>query len=474
MKVTRAFFTQAFFVSLSVLFNFLVAHADPQCVFLLGDHQDWNNAFKGYGARFEASRTEKGSKIGQFNCKGFDSWADADAYLKSSNLQKGEQVLFVQYAHGSPGGDSALNAGNISGASIKGYLERYSKDYRVGALLVTCYSGDILKSMVIDQYRNSSANENLCLLPASPLGEVGLSFDPLDNRGASLTETFLNNNFQFLTSAIPFSELGLDQLWNDRISAEEALKMFVNKVVQFKHLTPTQKKLLELSLDKRFSSSLRLSSSSQHRTDYARVLLKHVLEEQTLALQTPADINECRQLAVAEIQAESQLSDQELFESMASGALIKKLSDVNRLPICQKILQRRQSYPVPDTSSVFNIDFMKLLGDFPYITDRYSTTVLNNAENEHFLFKYAALTHAKDPGFVIPKNFESYSLLENTSDFKMAKLRSDGEARYLLYSFLGDWNTPISLKKLFATPESLKSSYRFDQIRKQACDQFLY
>lgn len=452
------------------------AHAAPQCVYILGDKYDWNNAFRSMKTRFDSSRTPEGSNFGKFNCKGFNSWKEADAYLQASNLQLGEQILAVQYAHGSPGGGAVINAGNINSNDINTFIQKYSKDYFLGMVLVTCYSGDLLKYIVKNQFETQTANKNFCLMPVSPIGEVGFGFDPLQKESPNLTSMYFNYSFQFTSSAVPFSEIGLDQFWNDKINAETALALFVNKVSQFSHLSSTQKKLLNIAIDKRFRYGQRLNSSAENRILYARALLQNALEQQEQLLLTQNSSteqqtqNQCRQLVIPEIKAEAQLGDEALIESISNLTLLRKLSELQKTQACQKIIKRGHLQPINGSGILMQVDFLKLFDDFPYFDDAHKTT--DGLDLVHFILKYAGMQGMKNPGYKIPSTLETYSLLEKTPEFLMSTPRSDGDARMILLSMIGSWDSAINLKRLFSTPESLQSSSRLDQTRKKACDDF--
>lgn len=452
------------------------ALAADQCVFLLGDQKDWNGAFSSFAPRFAASRTPEGAPYGKFNCHGFDSWQDAEKYLDQQTILPNDQILFVQYAHGTHGGDGYLNSGWAQGYTIRKIVSKYSKNNPVGLVLVSCYSGDLLRDVVTEHYFNQQVDSNLCVLPASPFGEYGFGFDPLKQPASNLTQMYFNNSYQFTTSALPFSEIGLDAMWSNKKTAEETLKALVDKAMTFPQLTEAQKAVLKISIDQRFRFRQRLTSSAENRLAYARMLIENAIQKQQIFLDSEEANKKspqvsCRQEILSTLKPMSQLDDTQLTEALTQSTLFKNLIDIQKQSSCQKLVVRRHLLPVAGSGSVY-VDFLKLFDEAAYFDDKNGDN--QGIETRHFLFKLGALKDILAPGFQIPPSEESYALLEKTAEFQMSPPRSDGDARGILMSIIGSWESPINIKRLFSTPESLTSSNRFDQVRKKACDNFVF
>jgi hypothetical protein len=145
--------------------------ASDECIVILGNNKqkDWNGAFKDYPVP---------KKFGRFNCISFDSWDQADAYLRGKTTRKprlkpGEDLLIIQAAHGGPGGSASCNAGDVSGEEILSKLESYQNRYRVGAIIRSCYSGDLILGKLKRDGRGNQKNlDRLCLVTSSAPGRV--------------------------------------------------------------------------------------------------------------------------------------------------------------------------------------------------------------------------------------------------------------------------------------------------------------
>ena len=128
---------------------------------------------------FHKSSITTGKVNAKLFCRVFQSWPDL---LQATNdLPSSEELLIIQGAHGNEGGIAILDKGNTSGNEIVNTLQKISSKRKVAAILVSCYSGDILSNLLkIQEINNDDPSiDNLCLAVGSFMGRSGSASDSL-------------------------------------------------------------------------------------------------------------------------------------------------------------------------------------------------------------------------------------------------------------------------------------------------------
>ena len=201
------------------VFSTYVCAKGNLCIIISGVEKDHNNAFAGQFFYKE----EK--PAGKFTCKIFNSWKEADEFIKASKLNNGDDLLIIQGAHGSPGGGASCNADSITGEEIHSYLKQYQAKYQVGAILDSCYSGDVLKlKLKEDELESHSKLEYLCLITSSDFntvayGDFGVrklfEEEGKNVKGKSLQQIYGANSRSLISSAA-WSSIGVPQFLNNK------------------------------------------------------------------------------------------------------------------------------------------------------------------------------------------------------------------------------------------------------------------
>lgn len=194
------------------------------CIVISGAQNDFNGALD-----YQLFRQK--TKVGSFDCIVKNSWAEAKAHV-AANLVKGSQLLLIQGAHGGRDGSYHLNAGQYPKEEVLKDLNFLAKDYKVGAVINSCFSGNLLKDKLLEDDAAGVASDQLCLLTTSSFGRISykMMYDLADQitsapAGIDLNSIYLSSRAG-LTSAAAWNEIGLPSYFRSK-SLDEGLKAIV-------------------------------------------------------------------------------------------------------------------------------------------------------------------------------------------------------------------------------------------------------
>lgn len=203
-----------FLLSLSISFSAMAA----ECFVISGVEKDRSHSLK--------DRTlfqNESSKIAGKNCTVVKSWKELNEKITAKKLQKGSDILIVQGAHGvnffdDNKGQTAkflCDAEEPTAEEVLGHLKKLSGDYRVGATIHSCYSGEIMKQKLLQDETSDENLDKLCLYTSSSTGRItyGQDQDILAQLksarpGQTLENLFLKVRSGMISSAA-WSEIGL-------------------------------------------------------------------------------------------------------------------------------------------------------------------------------------------------------------------------------------------------------------------------
>lgn len=184
-----------------------------ECVVISGAKKDYNNAME------NAEIIKQDSQFNSWNCKVFDSWFLADDYLIKKNLKKGEQLLIISGAHGTPGGGAQNNSSEVDGEQIFNFLEKYSAKYKTAVMINSCYSGDLIRRKIKNDFiKDDQSNmANLCIVTSSYFNQYSYGVSEIimlenlkKSSGQNILE-YVSDKENFLISSSPWSTLGISQ-----------------------------------------------------------------------------------------------------------------------------------------------------------------------------------------------------------------------------------------------------------------------
>jgi hypothetical protein len=190
-----------------------------ECVVISGIKNDWNGAFSDRNVL-----NPKTSMIAGKKCKVLDGWKELDAYVTSMNLKVGSDLMIVLGAHGGSREvagkkivEFSCNIDAPNANQVMDELEKLSKTYKVGAVVDSCYSGDIMRKKIIRDHGNPSLADNLCLYTSSSMGRVTFKADndPLSllekaKAGDTIEDMFLQTDAGMISSAA-WEEVGVPE-----------------------------------------------------------------------------------------------------------------------------------------------------------------------------------------------------------------------------------------------------------------------
>ena len=199
-----------------------------QCVFVSGLSRDKTRYFIDFG--YGLVETQDYKVFGK-KCKTVYSWDE----INPLDFPEGEQILIVQAAHGVLKGGASTGKGYVKSSQILKKITELSEKHRVGFFNESCYSADLQKELLVQQYNNAAdaTNDNLCMMSASyfsriSIGNLAFANDKENylkneespqNEFANLEEFSAKSN-RGVSSSTPWAYLGLDQYFNDPESSD--------------------------------------------------------------------------------------------------------------------------------------------------------------------------------------------------------------------------------------------------------------
>lgn len=160
------------------------------------------------------------SKIAGKNCIVVKSWKELNEKIAAKKLPRDSDILIVQGAHGATNGIDVkflCDAEEPTAEEVLGHLKKLSGQYRVGATIHSCYSGEIMKQKLLQDETNNENLDKLCLYTSSSMGRItyGQDKDILSQLksarpGQTLENLFLKVRSGMISSAA-WSEIGLPE-----------------------------------------------------------------------------------------------------------------------------------------------------------------------------------------------------------------------------------------------------------------------
>ncbi len=209
-------------MKLSLFFLFLTFQAlGSECFVVSGLKKDHNN-FLGNRNLFKSEF----SKVAGKQCTVVGSWKELDKVLITKKLPKGADVLIVQGAHGNEDANRKItfscDAGTATSGEVLNYLNKFSANYQVGAVIHSCYSGDLMRDKLLQDEANPKNLDKLCLYTSSSMGRVtwGTEGDIIAKlesaiSGETLEKLFLKVRAGMISSAA-WSEIGLPEYFSKK------------------------------------------------------------------------------------------------------------------------------------------------------------------------------------------------------------------------------------------------------------------
>jgi len=173
-----------------------------RCIVVSGLQQDRSGALTDDPFFTDDSTLGATRSIAGKACKYVNNWAELMYYCRSSKagLKPGESLVIYQSAHGSPGGNAIVNRSasseGDSGNEIYSDLQILAQKHRVYFAASSCYSGDIIGKLLMDNRSNTGnpSIDNLCVATASSFGQVDTDVLGEDSVNAGLIEAKRNTN----------------------------------------------------------------------------------------------------------------------------------------------------------------------------------------------------------------------------------------------------------------------------------------
>ena len=183
------------------------------------------------GTRIMAWQTAQATVAGK-TCTIFASWQDLAKFLNDPPAEFWPELvapalLIYQGTHGVPGGEAHCNDGEyILGRHILDAMRaihnnEYYQHHQIAVLVDSCYSGDLLRKLILAHTREKTDLQRLCLVTSSAFGHVSyqgeefyrLVADLTPGEDISLLQRFkdwsIKKNKRAMISASPFDSLGL-------------------------------------------------------------------------------------------------------------------------------------------------------------------------------------------------------------------------------------------------------------------------
>lgn len=170
------------------------------------------------------------------NCETVDSWSTLGERAK--NLPLATQLLVVQLAHGNSA-SIACDKGIESHEDILSTMRRLSGKRKMGVILSSCYSANLIQKKVATDQLADPSLEHLCLISTSQMGRVAAGEPKLlqlinapEELGSLREKNLLQYFRSYLAqgkssytyggtiSAFPWTEFGLDDLFQNLPDAE--------------------------------------------------------------------------------------------------------------------------------------------------------------------------------------------------------------------------------------------------------------
>jgi hypothetical protein len=207
--------------------------AVAECLVVSGLKHDFNSAF-----RNKKSLVPETSVVAGKPCKVFDSWKELNDYVVQSKIPSGSELLIMQGAHGIKQENSdevyfECNAESPTAETILNHLENLSGKYKVGAVIHSCYSGELMRRKLTNDYLQPKSLDSLCLITSSSPGRIAFArnTDPMSlienaKQGTSLEDIFLKTDAGMISSAA-WNEIDLPKYLTEK-TVDNGYKTMMN------------------------------------------------------------------------------------------------------------------------------------------------------------------------------------------------------------------------------------------------------
>ncbi len=186
------------------------------CLVVSGLKHDSNDAFISKKILVPSKSVVAGKE-----CKIFESWTELQKYTDETK-GLGPDLLIIQGAHG--GLNYELNdvtfscdAETATADGVLIYLSTLSQKYQVGAVINSCYSGEMMRKKLINDQLGDISDQNLCLYTSSTIGRTSYSDDKdflsqleTVKPGQTMEDIFLQVDAGMISSAA-WNEIDLPQ-----------------------------------------------------------------------------------------------------------------------------------------------------------------------------------------------------------------------------------------------------------------------
>lgn len=440
---------------LSILLLFILFSSSlfaKECVVISGNKKDDKQVFK------DVPILKGPTKVGDFNCKVFDSWELADAYV--AKLPAGGELLVVQGAHGDAGGNATCNASDVTGDQILGYLDKFTTKFKVGSIIDSCYSGDLLKKKLIDDAdKNKTAEQlqKLCLITTSAPGKVSYGTDFLtdltkkDQSGVDLENILLKYSGIYSTAAA-WDSVGVTGYWKqlDQKLAGKVLTNFSKLLNDSQYVCNDNSKNLATVCSKPQMDAVVISDlinyfSLDEKQDELLEKDNLMVKATIQILEEKKQLNELEKAKLACLKQASPLLDQEdkanLFNKLGWSLVRKYKSGTEEAP-CMKWARLEKTTP-----KKAEIDVMDMIGGGSSIVIPEGAPVLVDKTIDKFIApNLIALENVKKKyvdevqkklALQKPEQFsDPETLLKNFTG--SGACRSDEDATKILANILGE------------------------------------
>lgn len=212
--------------------SFVVPVLGAECFVVSGIEKDHSNSLK--NKNFFKNGL---SKVAGKDCTVVRSWKELNQAIASKKIPKGGDVLVVQGAHGADDYDNLGNknprflcdADEPTASEVLGHLNKLSEQYRVGATIHSCFSGEIMKQKLLQDEIDGKNLDKLCLYTSSSTGRIAYGRDgdiigqlEKSKPGQTLENLFLKVKAGMISSAA-WSEIGLPEYFSKK-TVEEGYK----------------------------------------------------------------------------------------------------------------------------------------------------------------------------------------------------------------------------------------------------------
>lgn len=152
-----------------IVFTFILisqawAQTSGSCIVISGNKRDHN------GVLDKPLFKQQQVQVGGRNCQIVDGWNEALALAET--LPKDSDLLLVQGAHGYKDATFACNSGDVSADEVLSHLEALSKKHKLGAVIHSCFSGEVMRKKLMKDQFAPEGLEKMCLVTSSQFGRL--------------------------------------------------------------------------------------------------------------------------------------------------------------------------------------------------------------------------------------------------------------------------------------------------------------